>query len=177
MCLARGGVRSCSQRSAKADRSLPRYISRRFLPYLGGESFTPRHLWRFFFFLLSMFPLMSPLNFLRWQPINEDAQEQYDRQIRLWGEDVQKRMSGSCALFSGVNGVSKRCSARGNSENPSRVLVRAAVSFFYYTPAKCLELLSRSVHLSTGNRLSGGEKLCSFCSNRLILLVVFAGAL
>lgn len=41
--------------------------------------------------------------------MNEDASEQYDRQIRLWGVDAQKRMSGSKVLFSGINGVSKHC--------------------------------------------------------------------
>lgn len=40
--------------------------------------------------------------------MNEDASEQYDRQIRLWGVDAQKRMSGSKVLFSGINGVSVR---------------------------------------------------------------------
>lgn len=40
------------------------------------------------------------------QYMNEDASEQYDRQIRLWGVDAQKRMSGSKVLFSGINGVS-----------------------------------------------------------------------
>lgn len=39
--------------------------------------------------------------------MNEDASEQYDRQIRLWGVDAQKRMSGSKVLFSGINGVSE----------------------------------------------------------------------
>lgn len=38
--------------------------------------------------------------------MNEDASEQYDRQIRLWGVDAQKRMSVSKVLFSGINGVS-----------------------------------------------------------------------
>ncbi|CAN0043805.1 unnamed protein product [Ascophyllum nodosum] len=37
--------------------------------------------------------------------INEDASEQYDRQIRLWGVEAQQRMSGSRVLFSGMNGV------------------------------------------------------------------------
>ncbi|CAM9434302.1 unnamed protein product [Ectocarpus sp. 6 AP-2014] len=39
------------------------------------------------------------------QYINEDASEQYDRQIRLWGVEAQQRMSGSRVLFSGINGV------------------------------------------------------------------------
>eukprot|EP00752_Nemacystus_decipiens_P005543 g5015.t1 len=39
------------------------------------------------------------------QYMNEDASEQYDRQIRLWGVDAQKRMSGSKVLFAGINGV------------------------------------------------------------------------
>ncbi|CAN0447863.1 unnamed protein product [Ectocarpus sp. 12 AP-2014] len=38
------------------------------------------------------------------QYINEDASEQYDRQIRLWGVEAQQRMSGSRVLFSGING-------------------------------------------------------------------------
>ena len=48
------------------------------------------------------------------QYMNEDASEQYDRQIRLWGVDAQKRMSCSKVLFSGINGVSKQllCSDR-----------------------------------------------------------------
>ncbi|CAM9195434.1 unnamed protein product [Choristocarpus tenellus] len=37
--------------------------------------------------------------------MNEDASEQYDRQIRLWGLDAQQRMSGSRVLISGLNGV------------------------------------------------------------------------
>lgn len=41
-----------------------------------------------------------------WQYMNEDASEQYDRQIRLWGVEAQQRMSGSKVLFSGINGVS-----------------------------------------------------------------------
>lgn len=47
------------------------------------------------------------------QYMNEEASEQYDRQIRLWGEDAQKRMSGSRVLFSGINGVRRR-----NQNNP-----------------------------------------------------------
>ncbi|CAM9995952.1 unnamed protein product [Scytosiphon promiscuus] len=39
------------------------------------------------------------------QYMNEDASEQYDRQIRLWGVEAQQRMSGSKVLFSGINGV------------------------------------------------------------------------
>ncbi|CAM9857878.1 unnamed protein product [Pylaiella littoralis] len=37
--------------------------------------------------------------------MNEDASEQYDRQIRLWGVEAQQRMSGSRVLFAGINGV------------------------------------------------------------------------
>ena len=61
--------------------------------------------------------------------MNEDASEQYDRQIRLWGVDAQKRMSGSKVLFSGINGVSEsRRSNRGKKlQHVFRLLLHACI--------------------------------------------------